>query len=424
MIYMAEPYIQDLYMTKNIISTPQVSNLVISSTRSPSHDACHSVSMLIHQMPLTQVQNLTQAQSHLAQQLQSLCEILQAKINRNTARYLRLLQQESGLTLPTQMQCPQTVLLIPPKAFKRLYSVDFDTSSSSSSHSQLDHIYTAKGQAYEIAHRLDDEHARNASRLLERFIEKLDRKKIDSSLISQLMHELNKSGIYDQFHPRELFPYDEMSPRTHEINREYPKMKHQTDDVLATYHHNPPHCFMIDDVLYSSHDASYKLHPHDYLKLIQHIQPHIRYYALRILRTAVELEFSTKHLCSVVQIHELSHLITHLGLDAAHEFWYRFSHASKMVKEGTAQDLTYRMIQTMIHQCMFDQKRISTPQSLLHVFKTLAHMQAKPYTIHQQWIRDIKNPNHRRLGFQLFRVKVTADSQQDLEQDMHRCHTS
>lgn len=93
--------------------------------------------------------------------------------------------------------------------------------------------------------------------------------------------------------------------------------KHLVRDRLAVYkaHH--------------TEKTDFSMPSQDVANIINGAQPRVEYYALKILLYAAHLPSSLKSLTRVVRTHELSHLITHLGLDRSDRHWvdfYTFHH--------------------------------------------------------------------------------------------------
>lgn len=169
-------------------------------------------------------------------------------------------------------------------------------------------------------------------------------------------------------------------------------------DPLAIYvslksHHATPTCFIPQRIYpYTQSDIRY---------IIRHKNPYVEYYALKILRCAVSLRQPVASLTRVVRAHELSHLVTHLGLDESGCHWHNFHRESKDLIEGSAQDLTERFLMWRL----FERTSRGEQEARRDVqcYLTLLSYQSSPYLAHRDWRNHLPTPEMRRVWLLMYR---------------------
>jgi len=145
------------------------------------------------------------------------------------------------------------------------------------------------------------------------------------------------------------------------------------------------------------------------VQIIERAAPEIEYYALKLLMCATRRSLSLTSLTRVVRIHELAHLVTHLGLDASWQHWHTFYSASDDHIEGSAQDITHRLLERRFrHQLMTPRaKRRAQSKRDLYSFKRLLKDQPRPYLVYAYWRWLMKDHQERRQW--LIQARVTGN---------------
>lgn len=115
------------------------------------------------------------------------------------------------------------------------------------------------------------------------------------------------------------------------------------------------------------------IHIIDLLGVYQSGNNKVVLYDLLIQLCALQLEVDYEGLRTVVLLHELSHAVTHRGLDSDNRIWECFNIADKRAKEYFAQIYTYKFLQ-------------NTEQSYLAIMNKLSEVQPGVYQTYQESI--------------------------------------
>ena len=338
----------------------------------------------------------------LSQKLTELCAKLQKRVDRYSLKRRRYLEDESGLKIINTLSCPEKVLLLPASSFKFLLN-------QMTAHPK--NLNTVHGQADFIAEHLSIEDVIELNNILDKLLKKLDKNIPDRQLINTLARKLCQS---------------EITKDIRELERE--------EDFLAVYRHHYPnpmqspycHSILADNDDQDLNDSFPKTHNEvDHTLITQYLRsfhPKIEYYALRILGVSSTLGVITTHLLDVIQIHELAHFVSHLGIDNEAYIWFNFEKASKHLVEGIAQDLTRRILQRQSILREFESKSISpTCMKQEKAFKALNRNQSAPYRIHLDWEVNYPSIHDRYIAFQVFRSKLfIIHDEKNFAMMMHR----
>ena len=133
----------------------------------------------------------------------------------------------------------------------------------------------------------------------------------------------------------------------------------------------------------------------------------IEIYSLTIALCALRRQSTHAGLRLCVLTHELSHWVTHLGLDTDESWWKTFQCEPKEVIESVAQDLTLRSLERASNP-LFNRssKRRHLAEKGLHAFHALNSHQSYSYRLHLTW-QDLHKES-RRTGFKLYRRMLEA----------------
>ena len=104
------------------------------------------------------------------------------------------------------------------------------------------------------------------------------------------------------------------------------------------------------------------IHIIDLLGVYQSRNNKVILYDLLIKLCALQLEVDYEGLKRVVLLHELSHAVTHRGLDPNDRIWECFDVASRDAKEYFAQIYTYKFLQGSAQSCLAIMNRLSEVQ--------------------------------------------------------------
>jgi len=319
--------------------------------------------------------HLNPSHARLQQQLTQLCDRIKETVSKRLRPLLSELQVESGLKLIAAYKggCPQEVLLLPPRSLARIIG--------HSGHPQL--LLSASGQIDALLKSLSDERAEALSELLEMVLEQLSASHGDHQC-SDLMRERYESI-------KELFG-GELEPLFSEDDRAI----EERSDKLCTV--EPLAIYCASATWQQTHDH---MKPDQVYETLERARPHIEYYALRLLACAWRLPCGLDALTRVVRVHELSHLVTHLGLDCAERHWHRFHHEGKHRVEGSAQELTQRHLerdQRSESATPYAKRRADTAQDL-NAFHKLNSRQSYPYRAHLTERQMTPDAEQRRADF-------------------------
>jgi len=144
---------------------------------------------------------------------------------------------------------------------------------------------------------------------------------------------------------------------------------------------------------------------------LQSARPRIEYYALKLLACARRIKRPLESLTRVVQLHELAHFVTHLGLDGRDRHWAYFNHEPKEMIEGCAQELTQQVVEqrdrdehTKAHA---KARRLALEDRV--TFYALLSVQPPLYQAFLKWAHQLPSAELRRLFVRMYRV--TRDDQ-------------
>lgn len=144
---------------------------------------------------------------------------------------------------------------------------------------------------------------------------------------------------------------------------------------------------------------------------LQSARPRIEYYALKLLACAGQINRPLESLTRVVQLHELAHFVTHLGLDSGDRHWDNFKHERKEMIEGCAQELTQQLVDQRArdeHSKPYAKAR-QRAQEDRDTFYTLLSAQPALYRDFLKWAQLLPSAELRRLFVRMYRV--TGDDQ-------------
>lgn len=303
------------------------------------------------------------SQAYLERTLIKVLEEVHALTKENLSRDLRDIQQEAGLRLVNKekMQgCPQEVLLLSSEALDQLVGDTPDVFY----HTQANHPHLSPKALSQVA-RLAQHFAHDAEKIASKLEELLEATR-------ETPEEPLLDGFLEDKFRGMLTSHDEIEGDA-------------VVDVLAVYKARA-----------TSQQTSNQMTPNEVASIINSAQPHIEYYALKILNCAKTNGVSLKSLTWEVRIHELSHLITHLGLDCADHHWADFytltsfdmsKYSRKDFIEGSAQELTHRLLERRVRDGQRGRKSRHLAQDLLTLscFERRVHHLSQPYKIHLHW---------------------------------------
>ena len=147
------------------------------------------------------------------------------------------------------------------------------------------------------------------------------------------------------------------------------------------------------------------IHIIDLLGVYQSGNNKVILYDLLIQLCALQLEVDYEGLCRIVLLHELSHAVTHRGLDSDDRIWECFDIADKESKEYFAQIYTYKFLQ-------------DTDPSYLAIMNRLSEVQSGVYQTYRESIDTDVNMINKELlearrvvpsGFELYNPELLKE---------------